>query len=303
MIPLAATRTALHSSRALHSARPRLLLGLGEPTPPSLQTSASDMLSLGAKRAALYGYTRPAFGVAALGLGYCSDSLQPAQPETRGAVAAARERGGLADALSLLPLAAAGLVGAASAWRGRSGYGWLAHHYERACWATAFAGLTAAAGVEAVVAVTQGPRGDDEEQQRPPLLLGVSAACVLSATAGERLGSGLGRVLAPALVGLSLLSSAAALAGGDARGEQALRTVAYVLVPALHVCMPVYTLSVDGALACSCWSLAAYAVAASEAELPEETGLSSAAVQHLLLAVGTLSLHRVMLRRAPICQY
>ena len=76
-----------------------------------------------------------------------------------------------------------------------------------------------------------------------------------------------------------------------------------VLVPALHVCMPVYTLSVDGALACSCWSLAAYAVAASEAEPPEETGLSSAAVQHLLLAVGTLSLHRVMLRRAPICQY
>ena len=38
-------------------------------------------------------------------------------------------------------------------------------------------------------------------------------------------------------------------------------------------------------------------------EPPEELGLSGPAVSHLLLAMGTASLHWTLLRRAPICQY
>ena len=253
------------------------------------------MVPLSAKRAAHYGYTRPAFGAAALGVaGYSASVHLPGRPNASLPPPAT----GVADALSLLPLAAAGVLGAASAWRGRSGYGWLAHHYERVCWTTAFGGLTAASALEAAAAVTQRP-GRDEG---PPLLLGTSAACALSVTAGERLGSGLGRVLAPALGALGVLSAATALAAGDARGELALRCVAAALVPALHLCLPVYTLSVDGTVACA-WLLAAVAVAASGVDPPEETGLSAAALQHLLIALGTLSLHRTLLRRAPVCQY
>lgn len=261
------------------------------------------MITLGAKRAALYGYTRPIFGAAAIGLGYSSmhtPLLQP--PPCSGAV----------DALSLVPLAAAGLVGAASAWRGRIGYSWLAHRYERVCWSVAFGGLTVAAGVEATAAMrspkpTSGPTsGPISGREQPSLLLGTSAACILAATAGERLGSGLGRVLVPALGALGLVSAVAALALGDTRGELALRVVAAALVPALHLCLPVYTLSADGALA-SCWWLAALAVAASDVEPPgvERPGdvLSAAALQHVLLAVGALSLHRMLLRRVPVCRF
>ena len=224
------------------------------------------MLTLGAKRAAQYGYTRPIFGAAAIGLGYAVSTHTPplTPPPCSGAV----------DALSLLPLAAAGLVGAASAWRGRIGYGWLAHRHERVCWCVAFGGLTVAAGVEAAAAVTRSPKpapgsdpgsasepssGPGSRREQPPLLLGTSAACVLAATAGERLGSGLGRVLVPSLGALGLMSAAAALALGDSRGELALRGVAAALVPALHLCLPVYSLSADGAIA-SFWWLAALAV-------------------------------------------
>ena len=226
------------------------------------------MLTLGAKRAAQYGYTRPTFGAAAIGLGYAVSTHTPplTPPPCSGAV----------DALSLLPLAAAGLVGAASAWRGRIGYGWLAHRHERACWCVAFGGLTVAAGVEAAAAVARSPKpapgsapgsasepssGPGSRREQPPLLLGTSAACVLAATAGERLGSGLGRVLVPSLGALGLMSAAAALALGDSRGELALRGVAAALVPALHLCLPVYSLSADGAIA-SFWWLAALAVLA-----------------------------------------
>ena len=252
------------------------------------------MLSLGAKRAAQYGYTRPIFGAAAIGLGYSVSTHTPqvlTPPPCSGAV----------DVASLVPLAAAGLIGAVSAWRGRIGYGWLAHRHERACWCIAFGGLTVAAGVEAAAAVARSPEVD-----QPPLLLGTSAACVLAATAGERLGSGLGRVLVPSLGALGLVSAVAALALGDSRGELALRCVAAALVPALHLCLPVYSLSADGALA-SFWWLAALAVAASEVEPPglERPGdvVSAAALQHMLLALGALSLHRTLLRRVPVCHY
>lgn len=264
------------------------------------------MLSLGAKRAAQYGYTRPIFGAAAIGLGYSVSAHTPqalTPPPCSGAL----------DVASLVPLAAAGLIGAVSAWRGRIGYGWLAHRHERACWCVAFGGLTVAAGVEAAAAVARSPKpaaaaavGRQGERAKPPLLLGTSAACVLAATAGERLGSALGRVLVPSLGALGLVSAAAALALGDSRGELALRCVAAALVPALHLCLPVYSLSADGALA-SFWWLAALAVAASEVEPPglERPGdvVSAAALQHMLLALGALSLHRTLLRRVPVCHY
>ena len=214
------------------------------------------MLTLGAKRVAQYSYTRPIFGAAAIGLGYSVSTHTPplTPPPCSGAV----------DALSLLPLAAAGLVGAASAWHGRSGYGWLAYRHERLCWCVAFGGMTVAAGVEAAAAMARSPKahgsrpnsGPASRREPPPLLLGTSAACVLAATAGERLGSGLGRVLVPSLGALGLVSAVTALALGDSRGELALRGVAAALVPALHCCLPVHSLSADGALA-SLWWLAA----------------------------------------------
>ena len=272
---------------------------------PAVLRPVLGMLTLGAKRAAHYGYTRPIFGAAAIGLGYSVSTHAPplTPPPCSGAV----------DALSLLPLAAAGLVGAASAWRGRIGYSWLAHRYERVCWCVAFGGLTVAAGVEGAAAVARSPKpaagsaaGPTSRREQPPLLLGLSAACVLAATAGERLGSGLGRVLVPSLGALGLVSAVAVLALGDSRGELALRGVAAALVPALHLCLPVYSLSADGALA-SLWWLAALAVAASEVEPPglERPGdvVSAAALQHMLLALGALSLHRTLLRRVPVCRY
>ena len=259
------------------------------------------MLTLGRKRAALYGYTRPIFGAAALGLGYSAlTHTPPLQPPPYS---------GAKDALSLLPLAAAGVVGAVSAWRGRIGYGWLAHRYERVGWCAAFGGLTVAACVEAAATLARRPKptsGHAAPGEQPPLLVGTSAACVLAVTAGERLGSGLGRVLVPSLGALGLLSAVAALALGDARGELALRGGAAALVPVLHLCLPVYTLSVDGAIA-SCWWLAALAVATSSVEPPgaERPGdvLSAAGLQHVLLAVGALSLHRTLLRRVPVCRF
>ena len=219
------------------------------------------MLTLGAKRVAQYRYTRPIFGAAAIGLGYFFSTHAPpltSPPVRRDRVAEA------IDALSLLPLAATGLVGAASAWHGRSGYGWLAYRHERLCWCVAFGGMTVAAGVEAAAALARSPKphgsrpnsGPASRREAPPLLLGTAAACVLAATAGERLGSGLGRVLVPSLGALGLVSAVAALALGDSRGELALRGVAAALVPALHCCLPVYSLSSDGAFA-SLWWLAA----------------------------------------------
>jgi len=250
-------------------------------------------LSLTAQRAALYRFTRPAYGVAAVGV------CMAIGPEELPALSTSR---GVADAVSLLPLAATGVLGAASAWRGRHGYRWLAHGYEQLGWTAAFGGLAVAAAVQGASALTLDAAAAAPEREPPPLLLGASAACALAVTVGERLGSGLGRVLTPTLGALGVASCAACVLMGDRRGELALQCWAALLLPALHLCLPVYTLSAEATLSC-CWFLVALGSAASSFEAPDESGFSTAAIQNLLLACGAASLHRTLMKRAPICQY
>ena len=90
----------------------------------------------------------------------------------------------------------------------------------------------------------------------------------------------------PALAGVGLLSVVAALCG-DARGERAalaLQVGTLVLLPTLQLgCLPVYTLSLQGALSCAWLWMAATATALDDApplmSTPEDA-------RHVLLAVG-----------------
>ena len=98
--------------------------------------------------------------------------------------------------------------------------------------------------------------------RRSATLLAPSAGAALAATAGERLGSTVGRVLFPALTGVGLLSAIVAKYNGDWRGERAahaLQACALALLPALQLaCLPVYTLSMQGAVGCAwLWMAAA----------------------------------------------
>ena len=51
------------------------------------------------------------------------------------------------------------------------------------------------------------------------------------------------------------------------------------------------------------WFLVTLGSVASSFEAPDESGLSTAAIQNLRLACGAASLHRTLMKRAPICQY
>lgn len=250
-------------------------------------------LSLTGQRTALYRFTRPAYGVVAVGV--CT----AIGPEELPALSTSH---GVADAVSLLPLATTGVLGAASAWRGRQGYRWLAHGYEQLGWTAAFGGLAVAAAVQATSALTLDAAAEPPNQEPPPLLLGASAACALAVTVGERLGSGLGRVLTPTLGALGVASCGACVVMGDQRGELTMQCLAALLLPALHLCLPVYTLSAEASLSC-CWFLVTLGSVASSFEVPDDSGFSTAAIQNLLLGAGAASLHRTLLRRAPICQY
>lgn len=267
-----------------------------------MAAAAALKLSLTAQRAALYRFTRPAFVGASLGLIPVAAVVHGTGSEELVSLSTSR---GVGDAVSLLPLVATGVLGAASAWRGRHGYRWLAHGYEQLGWTAAYGGLAVAATAQAASALTldaaaaAAPAGDREP---PPLLLGASAACALAVTVGERLGSGLGRVLTPTLGALGVASCCACILTGDRRGEVALQCWAALLLPALHVCLPVYTRSADATLSCL-WFLVTLGSVALSFEAPDEWGLSTAAVQNLLLACGAASLHRTLIRRAPICQY
>ena len=190
-----------------------------------LQTSSSGwsncrhMLPLAARRAALYPYTRPLFlcaGVAtgSFGLRYATERATTSNAE-QSPPSAVSERAVSDRAVSdrtvsqracLIPAAAAGAVGAAMAAGGVGGFGWLSSTFERAAWAAAFAGVTAAAAADAwpeLTAESSTRKSSDAMQAdesraspwRSRLLLGPSAACLLSATVAERLGgiSGLGR--------------------------------------------------------------------------------------------------------------
>lgn len=243
------------------------------------------MATLSGVRARMYPWTRPAFALLGGTTAAAFDAYAPPSSE------AARPLS-TADSSRLAALPAL-LVGTAGVYAVATRYGrlcWLAHPYEAWAWGLAYGGLAAAAGATLV--------GCSEHYAA---LLAPSAGAALAATAGERLGSVAGRALAPALVSVGLLSAGAALAG-DARGERAARALqasALVLLPSLQlVCLPVYTLSVQGALA-GAWLWMAAAVTAFDAPLassPEDS-------RHVLVAVGAASLLRTLATRAPVCQF
>ena len=192
-----------------------------------LQTSSEwsefcrHMLPLAARRAALYPYTRPLFlcaGVAtgSFGLRYATERATTSNAE-QSPPSAVSERAVSDRAVSdrtvsqracLIPAAAAGAVGAAMAAGGVGGFGWLSSTFERAAWAAAFAGVTAAAAADAwpeLTAESSTRKSSDAMQAdesraspwRSRLLLGPSAACLLSATVAERLGTAAGPITHP----------------------------------------------------------------------------------------------------------
>uniref|UniRef100_A0A7S2IT75 Uncharacterized protein n=1 Tax=Haptolina brevifila TaxID=156173 RepID=A0A7S2IT75_9EUKA len=126
-------------------------------------------------------------------------------------------------------------------------------------------------------------------------MLAPGAGSLLAVIAGERLGSSIGRICLPVFVGVGAVSAAAAL-GGDARGERVagtLQRAALLLLPALHGCLPVYTMSAPSALGLVWFMLAA------AAPTFEETRVG----QHLGCAVGAASMLRVLRTRVPICHF
>ena len=147
----------------------------------------------------------------------------------------------------------------------------------------------------------------DPEPQRKTFTALSSCATLKGSSSGSNssifiAGSTLGRVLTPTLGALGAASCAACVLMGDRRGELALQCWAALLLPALHLCLPVYTLSAEATLSC-CWFLVTLGSVASSFEAPDESDLSTAAIQNLLLACGAASLHRTLMKRAPICQY
>ena len=248
--------------------------------------------SLTAVRARLYGYTRPAFACLGVSAAVAADTLALPQPtrerEER------EEPPPSSSRLAALPLLAIGTAGVVAVARRHARLSWLAHGYESWAWGVAYGGLSAAA----VAALLPGiPHGEDAS------LLAPSAGAALAATAGERLGSAVGRAAFPALVGVGVLSAGAALRG-DAFGERAARALqmsALVLLPALQLaCPPVYTLSLQGTLACAWIGMGAGATAleSTPALFP-----SPEAARHVLVAVGAASLLRTLATRAPLCQF
>ena len=128
-----------------------------------------------------------------------------------------------------------------------------------------------------------------------------------SATAGERLGSTVGRaMLLPAAASFAV-SAAAAGGAVSRRAEDASQCVMVTLSLLLHVLPPVHTLSARGAVSLS-W-LAAAAVcssgpaAAARARADVDAAASAERGSNLLLACGLVSLCLTLVRRAPICHY
>lgn len=243
-------------------------------------------LELSGQRRALYVYTRPAFGLAGCGLGYAAVQ-QPRDEDLDETQLVARERG-TADLISLVPLAMSGLLGVAAVARGYGGLGWLAHPYERWAWGIAFGSLPIAAGAGAYAG-----------ESAPPPLLGLGAGFALAATAGERLGPAVGRFLLPPAALLAGYAAGSATQRGDGRPERALQACALLLLPALHICPPVYTLGAQALVSYSWLGVAAFA-ATMDASFPL---LPPACVSNAAVAAGAASLLRVLVARRPICQY
>ena len=239
------------------------------------------------QRQALYSMTRPAYAFAAAGAGYCTTLGPPSPP--------ARSAGGStsAERASLLAMALAGGAGVVAVCQRRGGFAWLSHAYEAVAWGSAFAGVSGAAAL-AVAEVAA--------DTRP--LLSFSAGCALATTAGERLGSAVGRgLLGPLALG-GVASALLAVNVGDPRYDETLQLIGLVLLPLLHLCPPVYTHSINGMLAFSWFGAAALATTIEDTvELADGLSISPSCLSHCLVTVGTLSLLRVKVIRRPICQY
>ena len=242
--------------------------------------------SLAATRVRLYAYTRPAFAVVGSTAAVAFDTFreQPAETRTSNAV------GDHASQLAAVPSLVVGVAGVAAVASRLGRMSWLSHTYEAWAWGLSYGGLAFAAGAASL--------GCDDVT-----LLTPSACAAVAAIAGERLGSTVGRVLLPTLVAAGAASCGAALHGDErgARCAHALQASALVLLPALQLgCLPVYTLSLQGALACAWLWMAASATALDSAP---PLAPSPEAARHALVAVGAASLLRTLVTRVPICHF
>ena len=244
--------------------------------------------TLSAARQRLDPYTRPSFALlgtsTAAALEYFVQQ-NPPQPTPKTKAPLPEE-----ERFASIPLIGVGVAGVVAIATPYSGLKWLAHGYERWAWTACYGGLSIAGA-----GTLLGYRDESAT------LLAPSAGAALAATAGERLGSTVGRVLFPALTGVGLLSAIVAKYNGDWRGERAahaLQACALALLPALQLaCLPVYTLSMQGAVGCAwLWMAAALPTLDDELAPPEAT-------RQLLLSVGAASILRTMVTRRPICQF
>ena len=209
-----------------------------------------------------------------------------AKQEQAAGQAAVSLAGHYAELMSLVPLAAVGAVGVASVFRGRAGL-WLSHPFERWSWLAAFGSLS----ITAVATCHDIVYGLDNAHS----MLAPGAGAAIAVTAGERLGSTVGRVCAPVLIGTGALAALAAASGdpGGKRAASVLELSALALLPALHVCLPVYSLSSTGLMGLTWFGFAAYA------STSEETWNA----QHIFLAIGAASTLRTLRARVPICHF
>lgn len=241
---------------------------------------------LSALRARLYTYTRPTFALVGGAAALAFDTRAPPAPAK-----SSSSTPGLVANVTALPMLAVGGAGVVAVLRRHGRLSWLSHPYEFWAWGTAYAGLSVAGGAALL------GMGQDVT------LLAPAAGAVLAATAGERLGSAVGRALLPTLATVGIVSAGAALRGDPhgARAVQALHVSALVLLPVLQLsCLPVYTLSVQGAFA---WAWVLLAAGATALESAPPLAPSPDATRQMLLAVGGASFLRTLLTRAPICHF
>ena len=264
------------------------------------------MRTLSSTRAALYAYTRPAFAV--FGAGACAYADTYISPLPHPALSSSER---IAAALPLVAVGGAGVVAAASR---HGGFAWLSYAWERQAWIIGFSSLTASGSMAMV--------GHDACDA----WLAPAAAAALAATAGERLGSTVGRILVPGLTCIGVLSALAATnvsrgfmtkspaapspndgtSFASTRASNALQVSALLMLPALQaVCLPVYSNRREAFL-----GLAWFWVAAAFGRLDPMTaadslpaGLSTEAVKQVLISAGAASLLRTLVARRPICQF
>lgn len=290
------------------------------------------MLTLLAARQRLYAYTRPAAGLLGVSTCWAVDQYAYAPPRTKSIGGDADE---LAERLCALPLLVVGSAGVAATLTRRGGLTWLSHGYERGAWTLAF-GSIAATSLASMLGPTGTCSQNASNENLSDRMLAPASAAALAATAGERLGSIVGRILFPALGGVGVLCACATpsfLVAGSSlamhlvpsevqltsalvptdpdeiaryagRVSCALQASALVLLPALHIlCPAVYTLSIEATLGVA-WLCAAAGFSHLDATVSAENHLPSPeACRNVLLAVGCASWLRTLVKRRPICQF